>query len=466
MIFNFKNRNFLKGNPVRMVCFSFIAIILIGAFLLFLPISYNANHSTSFMDCLFTSTSATCVTGFSAKDTFTHWSLFGKLVILILIQVGGLGLITFSTIFLIFFNNKLSLKNLKLASSQINVNNLADVKTIFKTILLITLSCELIGALLLSFSYCKKFGVYGYFMAVFSSIAAYCNAGLDLNGVFYKNCSFVPFQKDYLVMFTISALTFIGGIGFVTINEIINLKARKIKLKFLSVHSKIVLFGSFFLLIIGTLGFLVLEFNETLKELSFLEKISNSIFNSTAARTSGFVSVDFSKISSLTKMFLSILMFIGANPTGTSGGIKINTIIILISTIFCVVKNEEETVIFGHRVKKTIVYKAMALFFLSLFIIFIAILIIWNFNFEIGLNNIVFSVVSAFSTTGFQVINSKFFSYFSKAVLIFLMYVGRVGPISFALMFKVNKKNKRQILMPDSNLFIWFKIKNKEKLLT
>lgn len=454
MIFNLKSRNFLKSNPVRTVCFSFIAIILIGAMLLYLPISSNSGHKTSFMDCIFTSTSATCVTGFSAKDTFTHWSLFGKVVILILIQTGGLGLITFSTIFLIFLNNKLSLKNLKLASSQISVNNLADVKTLFKTILLITLVCELIGAILLSFSYCKQFSEYGYFMAIFSSVAAYCNAGLDLNGVFYKNCSFVPFQKDYLVIFTVSALTFIGGIGFVTINEIINLKTRKIKLKFLSIHSKIAIFGSLFLLIIGAVGFLALEFNETLKDLSFLEKISNSIFNSTAARTSGFVSVDFSKISSLTKMFLSILMFIGANPTGTSGGIKINTVIILISTIFCVIKNKEENVILGHKIKKSVTYKAMALFFLSLFIIFIAILIIWNFNFEIGLSNIVFSAVSAFSTTGFQVINSKFYSYFSKLVLIFLMYVGRVGPISFALMFKVNKKNKKQIFLPDSNLYI------------
>ena len=454
MIYNLKSRNFLISNPVRMVCFSFIAIILIGAILLFLPISHNINHTSSFIDCLFTSTSATCVTGFSAKDTFTHWSLFGKIVILILIQTGGLGLITFSTIFLIFLNNKLSLKNLKLASSQISVNNLADVKTIFKTILMITLICEIIGILLLSTTYFKQFGLYGLFMAVFSSIAAYCNAGLDLNGIIYKNCSFVPFQKDYVVMFTVSALTFIGGIGFVTINEIINLKKRKIKLKFLSIHSKIAIFGSLFLVIIGALAFLFLEFNETLNDLTLLEKISNSIFNSTAARTSGFVSVDFSKISSLTKMFLSILMFIGANPTGTSGGIKINTVIILISTIFCVIKNKEENVILGHRIKKSVTYKAMALFFLSLFIIFIAILMMWNFNADVGLSNIVFSVFSAFSTTGFQVINSKIFSYFSKWVLIFLMYVGRVGPISFALMFKINKKNKRQIFLPESNLYI------------
>ena len=139
-------------------------------------------------------------------------------------------------------------------------------------------------------------------------------------------------------------------------------------------------------------------------------------------------------------------MFIGANPTGTSGGIKINTIIILISTIFCVIKNKEENVILGHRIKKSVTYKAMALFFISLFIIFIAILMMWNFNSEVGLSNIVFSVFSAFSTTGFQVINSKFFSYFSKGVLIFLMYVGRVGPISFALMFKINKKRNKKIL--------------------
>ncbi len=449
MIYFLKKQNFLKKNPVRTVCFSFILIILLGSILLMLPISSKPNKNVSITDCIFTSTSATCITGFSVKDTFSQWSLFGKIVILILIQTGGLGLITFSSVFLIILNNKLSLKNLKLASSQINVKNLADVKTLFKNVLLITFFCEFIGAALLSTSYCKKFGVYGIFMAVFSAVAAYCNAGLDLNGIIYENCSFVPFCKDYVVIFTISALTFLGGIGFVTINEILQFKKAKIKLKRISINSKIAILGSVFLLIFGTLGFFFLEYNTTLKNFNIFEKISNSVFNSTAARTSGFASVNLSEINSLTKLFLCILMFIGANPTGTSGGIKISTIIILLATVFCVIKNKEENTILEHKINKSTTYKAIALFFMSIFIIFLAIIGIWFSNFKIGLSNIVFSVVSAFSTTGFQVINSDFFSMFSKYILIFLMYVGRVGPVSFTLMFNIKSESK-QICWPES----------------
>lgn len=454
MVINFKKRNFLKNNPVRTVCFSFLAIILIGTFLLFLPVSSNKGLSVSFLDCLFTSTSATCVTGFSAKDTFFQWSTFGKIVILILIQTGGLGLITFSSVFLLILNNKLSLKNMKLASSQINIQNLADTKTIFKTIILITFLCEFIGAFLLSISYCKKFGGYGIFMAIFSSVASYCNAGLDINGIIYKDCSFVPFNQDYLVLFTVNALTFIGGIGFVTINEIISLKKAKIKLRRLSINSKIAIFASFFLVIFGGLIFFILEYNGVLKDFGFFKKIANSIFNSTSARTCGFVSVDFSKISNFTKLFLSVLMFIGANPTGTSGGIKISTMFVLISTVFCVIKNKEENTILKHKINKSTTYKAIALFFISLSIIFVAIFLIWLNDSKLGLSNIIFSVFSAFSTTGFQVVNSATFSGFTKYILIVLMYIGRVGPISFAFIFKIKTNSKKQLFYPDSNLYV------------
>ena len=451
MIYILKKNNFFKKNPVRTICFSFLIIMMLGSFLLRLPIS--SKNPVSFTDCLFTSTSATCITGFSVKDTFSQWSLFGKIVILILIQTGGLGFITFSSVFLIILNNKLSLKNLKLASSQINVKNLADVKTLFKNVLLITFFCEFVGTILLSFSYCKKFGSYGIFMSVFSAVAAYCNAGLDLNGIFYENCSFIPFSKDYLVVFTISALTFVGGIGFVAINEILQFKKAKIKLRCISISSKIAVFGSLFMLIFGTIGFLFLEYGNSLKDFSFLEKISNSVFNSTAARTSGFTTVDFSQIDNLTKLFLCILMFIGANPTGTSGGIKISTIIIILSTVVSVLKNKEENTILDHKINKTTTYKAIALFFLSLLIIFLSILLVSSFNSEIALSNVVFSVVSAFSTTGFQIINSNCFSTYSKYILIALMFIGRVGPLSFAIIFN-NKNNSKHMFLPESNLNI------------
>ena len=454
MIYNTKKKNIFKKNPIRTVCFSFISIILIGALLLFLPISSNEGETVSFLDCIFTATSSTCVTGFTTKDTFTQWSYFGKIVILLLIQTGGLGLITFSSFFMLILNNKLSLKNMKLASSQISVKNFADIKTLFKNILIITFICEFIGALILSFPFYRKFKLYGIFMAVFSSVASYCNAGLDINGIIYKNCSFIPFNKDYLVIFTMSALTFLGGIGFVVVNEIINLKKSKIKLRNLSINSKIAIFGSVFLVLFGTIGFLFLEHDNSLNNMNIFEKISNSIFTSTAARTSGFTTIDFSKISSPTKMFLSILMFIGANPTGTAGGIKITTIIIIISTIFYVIKNKNENTIFNHKINKQTTYKAVALFFISLFIVLVFSFLISEKDPYIALDNIFFSVTSAFSTTGFQIIDSNLFSSFSKYILIFLMYIGRIGPISFALMFKRKHNSSKQIHLPKADLYI------------
>ena len=366
-----KKKNIFKNNPIRTVCFSFVSIILMGSFLLFLPISSNEGKNISFLDCIFTATSSTCVTGFTVKDTFTQWSLFGKIVILLLIQTGGLGLITFSSVFLLILNNKLSLKNMKLASSQINIKNFADIKTLFKNLLIITFLCEFIGAVILSFSFYKKFGQYGIFMAIFSSVASYCNAGLDINGIIYQNCSFIPFNKNYLVIVTMSMLTFLGGIGFVVVNEIITLKKSKIKLRNLSINSKIAIFGSVFLILFGTITFLFLEYSNTLKDMNIVDKFFNSFFNSTASRTSGFSTVDFSKISSLTKLFLCILMFIGANPTGTAGGIKITTIIIIISTVSYVIKNKNENTIFKHKINKQTTYKAVALFFLSFLIILI-----------------------------------------------------------------------------------------------
>ena len=412
MTTSFKKKNFFKQNPVRTVCLSFLIIILLGSFILFLPISSNDGKTTNFLDCIFTATSATCVTGLTTTDTFSHWSDFGKTIILILIQTGGLGLISFSSFFLLVLNNKLSLKNMKLASSQINVNNFADIKSLFKNLLLITFFCELFGTIILCFSYCKHFGSYGVFMAAFSSVAAYCNAGIDLNGMFYENCSFIPFSQDLSVIITISALTFVGGIGFVVINEIINFKKAKIKLRRLSINSKIAILASLFLIVFGTVGFLLLEYDNVLTDMNLKNKISNSFFISTAARTSGF------------------------------------------ATVIIVVRNNEENAIFGHKINKPTTYKAIALFFLSLSFVFAAAVVVWFFDSKIGLNNILFTITSAFSTTGFQVANYVRFSVVFKLVLILLMYIGRIGPISFALIFKNKHKNFKQTHLPEAVFYI------------
>ena len=331
-----KKKNILTDNPVRTICLSFISVIMFGAIILFLPISSKPGITPSFFECLFTATSATCVAGLSLNDTFHTWSILGQSIIMCLIQIGGLGLVTFSSVFSLSLNKKLSLKSMRLANSQINTNDFANISSLFVNVIRITLLCESIGAAFLSISFCRKYGLQGIFMAIFSSVSSYCNSGLDINGFIYPGCSFIPFQNDIIVVITLSILTIFGGIGFVVINDLIQLKKSHKKIKFLSFHSKLAISSTLILIIVGTVTILIMEWSNTLADMSFPEKLSASAFSSITARSAGFSVVDYSQTTTFTKLFTSFLMFIGACPSGTGGGIKITTMILIKQNIFLI----------------------------------------------------------------------------------------------------------------------------------
>ncbi len=449
-----KKRNILTDNPVRTICLSFISVIMFGAIILFLPISSKPGITPSFFECLFTATSATCVAGLSLNDTFHTWSVFGQSVIMCLIQIGGLGLITFSSVFSLSLNKKLSLKSMRLANSQINTNDFANISSLFVNVIRITLLCESIGAAFLSISFCRKYGLKGIFMAIFSSVSSYCNSGLDINGFIAPGCSFIPFQNDIIVVITLSILTVVGGIGFVVINELIQLKKSHKKIKFLSFHSKLAIFSTLILIVTGTLAILIMEWSNTLADMSFPEKLSASAFSSITARSAGFSVVDYSQTTTFTKLFTSFLMFIGACPGGTGGGIKITTMVILIMTTIGVVKNCEDTTIFKHKINKNTVYKAISLLFMSSLLIAIATIIFYITNPDIKLIDLFFTIISAFGTVGISTMSVQDLSQISKYILIFLMYIGRVGPLSFALMFGISSKSKKYVSLPEGKTYV------------
>lgn len=449
-----KKKNILADNPVRTICLSFISVIMFGAIILFLPISSKSEVTPSFFECLFTATSATCVAGLSLNDTFHTWSIFGQSVIMCLIQVGGLGLITFSSVFSLSLNKKLSLKSMRLANSQINTNDFANISSLFVNVIRVTLLCECIGAAFLSIVFCKKFGLQGIFIAIFSSVSSYCNSGLDINGFISPSCSFIPFRNDIVVVTTLSILTVLGGIGFVVINDLLQLIKSRKKIKFLSFHSKLAIFSTLILIVVGTLTILIMEWSNTLADMSLPEKLSASAFSSITARSAGFSVIDYSQTTTFTKLFTSFLMFIGASPCGTGGGIKTTTMVILIMTTICVIKNCEDTTIFKRKINKNTVYKAISLLFMSLLLITIATIIFYVTNTNIKLIDLFFTIISAFGTVGVSTINVQDLSQISKCILIFLMYIGRVGPLSFALMFGTSSKSKKHVSLPEGKTYV------------
>lgn len=420
----------------KIVAVGFALIILLGALLLMLPIS-SKNDSTSFMDALFTATSATCITGLVPFDTFSNWSVFGQLVILCLIQIGGLGFITVLSLFINFFRKRMSLKYKMLLKESVGTLRLSDVKTLFKTVIVFTASCELAGALILAFRFVPltdlKRGIY---MAVFTSVSAFCNAGFDLMGMFSPSSSLVTVNDDSVILLTISALVVFGGIGFIVWQD---LKDKKLKLKSLSVHSKLVLVTTAVLLLFGSVMFFILEYDHTFKDMNFSSKLLNSFFCSVTPRTAGFNSVEINTMNPLSRMLKIILMFIGGSSGSTAGGIKTTTIAVLVLCVVSNLRNKEEITVFNSRISLDTIKKAVAVSVTNLFEIFIAVIIISFAQSNFALSDVIFECASAMGTVGITTGITPELNSFSQLVIIILMYIGRLTSLIFALSFVVTK---------------------------
>lgn len=409
------------------------------------------------MDSLFTSTSATCVTGLVVFDTWTHWSTFGQVVILMLVQIGGLGLVTFTTGFNLLLRRKLGFRELLIARESASGNSM-NVVHLIKMILKFTVSCEGAGAILLMFRFVPQFGPKGIWIAVFESISAYCNAGFDILGFVEPDASLMNYVDDPLVSLTISFLIILGGLGFVVISDIFYSqivprfkKEKRVRLNF---HSSTVLITTGVLLVLGTVLYFCCEYDNTMKNMHFLTRLNAAFFQSVNARTAGFASINIAAEHDFTKIVTVILMFIGASPASTGGGIKTTTLIVLVAAVCSVMSGSEDAVFWHRRIEKATVYRALAIFTTAMLLVLITTGIILSTNsVPIGGVDALFEAASAFGTVGLSAGVTPVLSVPSKLAVIVTMFIGRVGPVSLAMAITI-RRHAAGAVLPEGKLIV------------
>lgn len=457
--FSEQNINFKRTlfNPAQLFIVSFLVIIFIGSFLLMLP---NATYNgISFIDAFFTSTSAVCVTGLIVVDTSSYFTQFGQTIILILIQAGGLGILTFASYFTYFFKGISSYENQLILSDMTNSEKIGEVFTTLKRIITITFSFEFIGAILVFFSLDKAlFASFldKVFFAVFHSVSAFCNAGFSTlqNGLYETG-----FRFNYSLQTVLMLLLILGGLGFPILVNIMKYSKYYLSINVLRIHnwkkqykpwvlslnSRITLITSFSLLTLGALLFYITEYNNVLSEHQGIGKLVTALFGSATPRTAGFNTVDMSALSVPTIMVTILLMWIGASPASTGGGIKTSTFALATLNFISLAKGKSRIEIYRREIADSSVRRAFATISLSLIVIGIGIILILTFDPNLGLLNVAFECFSAYSTVGLSLGITSNLSDPSKFILILIMFIGRVSMLSIliAVFKKVKHKNYR-----------------------
>ncbi|MBQ7292416.1 MAG: Trk family potassium uptake protein [Clostridia bacterium] len=433
----------------------FAVLILFGTLLLSLPISSAEGRFTSFSDSLFTATSATCVTGLSVVDTATYWSLFGQLVILGLIQIGGLGFMSLAFMLSMIIKRRISPHERMLLMQSYNINNYENTLGFVKRIAKYTFGIEFVGALLLSFRFIPDFGWgNGIYKSVFHSVSAFCNAGFDIIGVGNPEIKAMShYVADPLVNITLMLLIALGGIGFVVVNDLSNCVKTK---KRISVYTKIVLVLTVGLILSGALMFLGLEWNNpnTIGNKSLGEKILASFFHSVTLRTAGFSMIDNSMLTSGTQLMSMVFMFIGGASGSTAGGVKVVTVGVLVYTVICVAIGKRNVSIFGRKLSNESFMKAVTIVMIQFFLVILSTLII-SVSMNTDVIKAAFESVSASGTVGLSLNFTPTLNTLSRFVIIFLMYFGRVGILSITYTFTVNVRDEKSIITyPEANLLI------------
>lgn len=430
-------RKFKHLSGMQLIALSFFLLIMTGALLLMLPISSRTGEVTPFLSTLFTATSATCVTGLIVYDTYTHWSLFGQLVIITLIQIGGLGFITIGTAVSLILRKRISLKQRGWIKESFNVLDIGGVVRLIRLVLKGTLFFEGVGALLLFTRFYPSMGLaQGLYYSIFHSISAFCNAGFDIMGKYEPYSSFTAYYNDPVVSFTICGLILIGGLGFIVWSDIAKHKWHFQKY---ALQSKMVLSVSAVLVFGGAFLFYILEGNRLYADMDLTGKICSSFFNAVTPRTAGFNTTDTGALSEGGKLLSTILMFIGGGSGSTAGGVKMSTFFVLLLHLRSTLLRTHGTNIFGRRIEDSTITKASAVLCTYLFLCVAATLAICGMqNFPIG--DTFFEVVSAICTVGMTTGLTGSLNGISQLILIFLMYVGRLGSLSFALSFTDHKK--------------------------
>ena len=451
------NKSVLSRRPVkpeRFLSLGFLALIAIGGLVLALPISAAGGRSIGLLGGLFTAASAVCVTGLSIVDVGAQLSCFGQAALLILIQVGGMGFMVFATLIMVALGKRITLKERVLLRDSMNQATLAGMVRLTLAFFLMALVIEGAGALLLMTRFIPRYGAApGVWMSVFTAVSAFCNAGFDLFGGYR---SLLDFQGDYVVLLTLSLLIILGGLGFPVIMECLHLKLRKV-----SLHTKLVLSITAALLLAGTAAIALLEWRnpQTLDGgLGVGEKLLNSFFQSVTFRTAGFASLDQAALSDSSKLIGSLLMFVGASSASTGGGVKTTTVAILFLVVGCVVRGRERICAFGREISADTARRAMTIVMIGLFLVLgiTCALSVLERNSGFALIDLFFEATSAFSTTGLSSVGTPALRPVSQWLLIPLMYLGRVGPLTLALALanRMDSSRLNRVRYPEEKIMI------------
>ena len=442
-----------KFTPVQIIAMGFAMLIFAGAILLSLPIATIEGVRTPFIDCLFTSTSAVCVTGLVTVDTGTYWSYFGKTIILILIQIGGLGFMSFATLLSIIVGKKITLKERLIIRESLNSTSLQGIVKLARYILRFTFSIELIGAILLSFEFIPEFGITkGIYYSIFHAVSAFCNAGFDLMGEY---TSLTAYSDNTLVILTLSSLIMIGGLGFYVWNDIFNYKHTKR----LALQTKLVITMSIGLVLFGFIMFLIFEISnpETLKPMSIMGKLLSAFFASVSPRTAGFNSIDLTSMTIASTFLTIILMFIGGSPGSTAGGIKTSTAGVLFMTIVSVINGREDTELFKRKINKETVYKSLSVVVIALALVFTVTILLSITERASGapFEYYLFEATSAFGTVGLTLGLTQKLTIIGKIIVALTMYAGRVGPLTLVVAIYIRKsKRGNSIKYPEDKILV------------
>ena len=437
-------------STTHIILLSFLIAILIGAALLSLPFSSANGKATPFLDALFTATTSTCVTGLVVTPTVSSWSVFGQIVILILIQIGGLGVITITSGLMILLHKKMGIGDRLLLQDAFNLNSLSGLVRFVKRVVCGTLIIEGIGALLYMTVFIPEFGAKGIWISVFTSVSAFCNAGIDI----IAENSLCDYALNPIINIVTCALIILGGIGYIVWWDVLRVlkQADKKKVKFfrdLTLHSKIAITATLLLIFVGAALIFAFEYNnpQTIKDHTLLQKIEVSLFQSVTTRTAGFATVPQENLTNASAIVCLLLMFVGGSPVGTAGGIKTVTFVVLIASAFASIRNKEDTDLFGRRLTKQAVSKAVAVTCMS-FIIMFASTVLLSAVTDANALDIIYETVSATATVGLTRNLTVSLNGIGKLIIIITMYLGRVGPITLAVAFKRNKDNQTIVRNP------------------
>lgn len=440
------NKGWLAGSSAtQTICSSFLLVIAVGTLLLTLPISSRTGR-LGVIDALFTATSATCVTGLVVRDTWSQFSLFGQVIILMLIQVGGLGLVTLTSFFALAARRRMGFRDLRLLGESVSADGLSKATEVLKIVIKLAAAFEAVGIVLLLFAFVPQFGAEGVWVSVFTAISAFCNAGFDLFGRFGAYSSLVPYVNNYYVQAVIMFMIMAGGLGFMVWVELAEYR----KKRRLSLHAKVVLQFSVIFWVGGAVLLALLEWSNprTMGGLSVPGKIMAALFQSVSTRTAGMNTIDLAVCSPISKLLMSVLQFIGAAPGSTGGGVKVTTFAVLILTIRSVAQGRDDCVIGGHHIESKTVYRALTIIVIGAVAAFgSAVVVYYNTAETVSVIDCIFESCSAFGTVGLSVGVTGQLNTGAKLLYMACMFMGRVGPVSLAISLTAKPDdNKRKVL--------------------